>query len=124
MGLVMPDASAIASMEAPWKPRAANALSAASSICFSRTGRGTRRLPSVCEVTVRDGAIADILPSVTLLAVISGGTTDAEDHLFDLRGNAARAHRAGDRRGPRGREGRPGRGRRDRRGDPRDRDGD
>src|SRR3954447_5771156 len=73
MGLEMPAASAIASTEAEWKPRSANARSATASISRSRTWRGTRRVPRVCEVTVRDGAIAVILLLVNLLAVTSGG---------------------------------------------------
>src|SRR5918997_1154754 len=39
----MPAPSAMASTEAAWKPRSANTRSATSSICCSRTARGTLR---------------------------------------------------------------------------------
>src|SRR5687768_695993 len=81
----MPEASAIASTEAPWKPRSANARSAASSICRSRICRGTLRVPPrVREFTVRFGAIADILPIVNLTGGNFGRIYDVPKHLTSL----------------------------------------
>src|SRR5215472_17225862 len=45
MGLETPAASAISSIEASWKPRSANSRPAVSSICGTRTARGTLRGP-------------------------------------------------------------------------------
>ena len=42
MGLEMPASSAISSIDAAWKPRREKTRTAASSICCSRTARGSR----------------------------------------------------------------------------------
>ena len=52
MGLEMPASSAISSMLAAWKPRREKTLTAASSICCSRTARG-RRLKAGTVDTLR-----------------------------------------------------------------------
>src|SRR5215212_7859672 len=105
----MPDATAIASTDAAWNPRSAKARSAASSIWGSRTSLGTRRVPRVWEVTVRDGAIAVILLRVSLPAVTSGGITSAETHHSFVRRVDRRARAARERRGAGQREGGSGR---------------